>query len=336
LKSLEVRIYQMRALPFFSFIAALPVALAFISELKANIVFAVNATTNANGAADRIVRINADGSGATTLWTTATIAASPRGLAYDSTSNRVFWSDSVAFTTSSASATDGSNLQSFAGANGSPSSLAIDSAAGKLYVNENGFTGPPSTRAITQRNLDGSAATPFFLSTVLSGNTWLTINSGFLYFSDNTNILRRALNSPIIDPSEIIVSATGNGVRGIAVLNNDIYWLDNTADTISRRQIVGGTVSTASLGSGSTPQGLAVFGDQLFYAEQGGIASRGINRFNADLTGLTTLVPLLSNEIANGVAAVPEPGSMALIAGALAVVGGIRFRRRILTKRIVV
>jgi len=317
-----------------SVFAALPIALTSTTAIRADIVFAVNSTNIATP--DRIVRINSDGSVSTTLWSTTTTAASPRGLAYDNLSNRVYWSDSVSRNISSVSASDGSGFQTFNRNNGSTNSIAIDSASSKLYVNEFGATvipPSPSTRAITQMNVDGSAATPFVLSTALSGNSWLTIASGFLYFSDNTDIIRQSLDGLT---TETVVAATGNGVRGLAVLNDDIYWLNNTSDDVSRRLISDNLapVTTLSLGSGSTPQGLATDGQFLFYAEQGNVPSRGINRFNADLTGLTNIVPLLTTEIANGVAAVPEPSSMALLVGVLALAGGVRFRNGMVSRKL--
>jgi hypothetical protein len=310
---------------FQALLTILSLACGFVATntADADVVFAVNSTTAAN--ADRIVRISPDGSNPRILWSSTNVPDTPRGVGYDAATDRVYWSDAVSRNISSVSASDGSGLQTFNRNNGSTNSLAVDGSAGKLYVYEAG--NPTTNEAITQMNVNGSGATAFFPNAALSANSWLTLDSAYLYFSDNTDIVRRSLDGLT---TQTVVAGAGNGVRGLAVLNDDIFWLNNTTDSISKRSISNNTamITTSSLGAGSTPQGLAVDGQFLFYAEQGNIASRGINRLNTDFTGSTTVFALSSSEIANGITAVPEPSS-AFVLASLALAAGRYGRRRL-------
>ncbi len=237
------------------------------------LVFTVNGTGTAVGSPnDKVIQANIDGTGVTTLWENSGNALNPRGIAYDANSSRVFFSEGTTDRSIRAVPIGGGATTiaipggSFSGAT---NSLAIDSANSDLFVTQFFTTGP--VRTISKMELDGSGSSTFYDQSgqtganVLSGNSWITIDSGFLYFSNNTDILRRPLDGSSLATS--IVTGSGNGVRGLAVVGDTIYWLNDTANTLSSQLIVGGPITTGTLGTTSTPHGLASDGNFLYYSE---------------------------------------------------------------------
>jgi hypothetical protein len=192
--------------------------------------------------------------------------------------------------------------------------------------------GATPQRNVTRMETDGSAASTFVTEATINANTWLTIDSGFVYYSNSSNAIRR---QPLDNSSAAadVVPGLTNGVRGIAVWQDTVFWLDDTANTLNSRSISmpSNPISTVTIeatsGAGATPQGLATDGTYLFYADSLGSAL-GIYRYNMDLTGRTPLATFATGNLPNGItiipAAVPEPSSLAL----LSILGLVVSRRR--------
>lgn len=297
------------------FFLAVTVSLLSILQVERNVfadvVFAINVTNANPGTSDRIVRATFDGGTQQTLWSGAFGSFSPRGLAIDATNGRAVWSDITDRGIKAVPLIGGttSTLFTVAGT-ASPNSVAVDNAGGDLFVME--ITGSTNRQITEYDNFVGTSPSAFVVDTSnFSGNSWLTVGGDFLYYSDNINIRRVPVSG---GASEIVVANTGNGVRGLATSGDSIYWLDNTSDLLSRRSISNALdpIQTLALATGATPQGLATNGTYLYFADQA-TANNGIYRVNMDLTGSTRIVTLVSGEIPNGVAAIPEPSSIVLL-----------------------
>lgn len=316
--------------------------------ILADVVFTVNSTNSAFS--ERIVRSTPDGQSQQTLWSVPfSNGINPRGIAVDTNAGEVFWSDSASLgrEVRKVPVTGGESRIALTRPTGSGTtpahSMAIDSINRQMFLVEP-LSGNRNIIRLNLDNLDNTSATSFYTNSTLSSASWLTINGGFLYFSNGADILRRALDGQ--SAATTLVSGLGDTVRGLTVDGDNLFWLNNPAsplqDTINVRSI-SASLSDPALSNSSapivsrflhssasaTPHGLATDGTFLFFADQGSSSALdriGIFRAPLDfaasadpISGVissTRIVTLSSGEVAQGiafVAAVPEPSSAALL-----------------------
>ena len=314
-----------------SAVAFLIVAIMPLSA-DAGVVFGVDN----NGSADQIVRINSDGSNSTVLFEDPTGDSNPRGIAYDSIGDRIFFTDVVDRTITSVAATGGGTASSF-GTSGAPISASFDNAGGRVFI----YEGNP-VDAIASYPAAGGTPADFYVdpdssvsSANIGSNNHTAIDGNAIYFAPDLGTSSEILRGNLTTAATTTIFANpDDGIRGLAINGDSLYFVSNDTDTINQLDISGTAATltqTIALDPtvGNTPQGLATDGNFLYYAETNTSAGRGIYRYNLDLTGRTQIFS--GDGVFYGVAgvadvtAVPEPASM-LVLGMIG--GGAMYRRR--------
>lgn len=320
--------------------AALTLASLPASNVFAGVIFGVD---GASGSPDQVIRINSDGSVVAVLFEDVSTTSNPRGVAYDATNNRAYFADIVDRAIYSVDATTGAGLQSFPTSGGTvagaPASASFDSANGRVYIYEGN-----AVDAIVSYPIGGSPATVFYAdpASTLNANTHSFIDGSSIFFGEDLGttgqIVRADLTTGIATP---IYAHDDDGIRGLVVNGDDLYFVSNDNDRIHRLDISGPSTATllsfSELDSvnGATPQGLATDGSFLYYAEGNTSTGRGIYRYNLDLTGRTQIFSGDSTLFFFGVAgapdvaAIPEPSTWAALASIAAVLVYRRRRRSI-------
>lgn len=123
-------------------------------------------TSSANSG--RIVKININ-----TLVATNLITAAPNGIkqvALDTSNSKIYWANATAKTLSSATLSDGSNIQTLRSSAKAIAAVAVDTANSKLYIGEI----DTGAGAVVKTDLDGSNA----VSTGVVTGTYLTVVPG--------------------------------------------------------------------------------------------------------------------------------------------------------------
>ncbi len=312
-------------------IAAVALSAFSLSTASAGVIFGVD---GAGGDPDQIIRINSDGSVVATLFDDPTGNFNPRGVSYDATNNRVFFADIVDRAIYSMDATTGAGLQSFL-TSGAPASTSFSNANGRLYI----YEGNP-VDAIVSYPIGGSPSSAYYTDTTgtLNTNTHSFIDGSSIFFGEDIGtegqIVRGDLTTGLLST---IYSHDDDGIRGLAVVGDDLYFVSNDNDRIHRLDISGTGAATLlsfadlDAANGATPQGLATDGNFLYYAEGNTSTGRGIYRYNLDLTGRTQLFAAGGTFFglagAPNATAIPEPSTWAALASIAGIVA-YRSRRR--------
>ena len=135
----------------------------------------------------------------------------------------------------------------------------------------NGFTGGGTT--LGRANIDGSAATASFI-TGASNPAGLAVDAGHLYWSEGGTAIGRAnVDGSGINEAFIPAGATAGNVVAIALDSAYIYWTDGSR-WIGRANLDGSGANGQfiDMGSGTSTNGIAVSGGELYVGEAGQIA----------------------------------------------------------------
>ena len=202
-------------------------------------------------------------------------------------------------------------ISTFAGGFDNPRGVAVDLSSGNIYVADtanNRIRRIPSDRGLTTIAGDGTAgyADSSGDATQFDGPCGIAVDSsGILYVADTQNhCIRKITSGGVVSTlagsgTAGFVDSTGfaaqfSSPKGIAVVGTDLYVADTGNNRIRKITIAGGVV-TRFAGSGtsgtddgtgtaaqfSSPQGIAVVGNNLYVADTGNnrirkITSRGV------------------------------------------------------------
>ena len=293
-------------------IVLLLVLLGFATVLRAqNFLYWVDRS------AGQIQRSGLDGSNKTTIVTGLT---TPRNIAYDSVGNKIYWSDRGT-NKIQRSNIDGSNIEDVVtGIGGGLRQLAVDGTNSHVYWVDD-INSPGAISAAYRANLDGTNITSLISLTNGQGIA-IDVPGNRLYVSDeNTGLITRA-NLDGSNPATIF-NANTTAPEDLA-LNADasiLYWAEGAGSVESgtTSTLVHTQLATAAFGL----TGIAVSTDYVFFNRNGG---NRIDRVDISNGGNpTTIASGLSG--LGGIAVVPEPSTYALIAGGLALMAALAWRR---------
>ncbi len=283
---------------------------------------------SASSVPDRIDASDSNGSDFRSLWTSPNPGGGygPWGVAVNSVTRRVFWSDTVARSISSASLVGGGEQVHFT-YTGPVSSLAVDPQSNWIYFVSSGV-------GIVRGNLDGSVIET--VASIGTANSWLTIDSvnRYLYFTESANnrIGRLSLDGTPTIETVLSGTGTGTGARGLVVSGDSVYWLNGSTDFLYRGSLTTGTIETLvnlselNGGVGSTTNGLTTDGEFLYWTE-GQTNLRGVYRSDLNGNGATRIIDAGMEGSPLGIAsfnAIPEPTSGFVLLGIASVMGLIR------------
>jgi hypothetical protein len=312
------------------------IGLMFATSVRADLVFALSAGT---GGVDKIVRAsNITGNPVdvilTDLWVNPEGGAnfSPWGVAVNEATQTVYWTDTVSRGISQVSVFGGSHQVNFTHTPGAPQSISY--FGGQIY-----FNAGTTTNGLVRGNPDGSNLTT--LVSFNPANSWTTIdrNGEYLYFSESSATDRIARVNLTGTPNvETVVGLSNATPRGLTLNGDYVYWVDNGDDFLRRSLIGSGAVedlldlTTTTNGASATPNSLTTDGQFLYWTES--LSNfRGIYRSNLDGSNALRLVAF-DNAAGTplGIAAftaVPEPSSLVVMLGAVAVLSLKRRRREV-------
>lgn len=309
------------------------IGLMFATSVRADLVFALS-----GAGIDRIVRAsNVTGNPAdvvlTDLWVNPTGAGfSPWGVAVNEATQTVYWTDTIntSWGVRQVSVFGGASQLNFSH---NAITRAISYHGDRVY-----FTSGAASGGIVRSNLDGSGQST--IAAFNPANSWTTIdrNGEYLYFSESSatdRIARVNLNgTPNV---ETVVGLSNAAPRGLALNGDYVYWLDN-GDDFLRRSLIGSDsvenlldLTTTTNGASATPNALTTDGQFLYWTES--LSNfRGIYRSNLDGSNALRLIALDNSAAPLGIAAftaVPEPSSLVVMLGAVAVLSLKRRRREV-------
>ena len=232
--------------------------------------------------ADRIRRINLDGSGVEDVVDSGLV--NPRGLAVDQAAGKLYWTDYGSDRIQRANL-DGSEVEDLVTAGlRIPLALALDAAAGKLYWTDNG------TDKIQRANLDGSEIEDLVTGLRTPLGLALDAAAGKLYWTDSgVDKIQRAN----LDGSQVedLVTEGLQIPRGLTLdtAGGKLYWSDNGSDRIQRANLDGSQVEDLVTTGLGTPRGLAVdvSAGKLYWADS---STDRIQRSNLDGSEVEDLV----------------------------------------------
>ena len=280
---------------------------------------------------------NLDGSSPTTL-SISPAPVSPAGIAVDSVHNRVYWVEDSGTPVVRSANFDGSGAttlistaggQSISGPNG----IAVDPWGGKVYYADIGLG------AIRRADLNGGNLTTIVSGQISPYGVAVDPAGGKVYWAaggSQTKVMRSNLDGSGL---QALISADASGVTqvvganpnavAIDYVNQKLYWDDISNQKIYRMNLDG--TGNAAILTGVSANGIAVDPNTGVYWDE--ISGGGGTIARAPLLGgaVTTLVNhanagavrYLALDIAPPPSPVPEPASLALVAGAV-----IAMRRR--------
>lgn len=302
--------------PFLLGLAALIAAAPFAS--------ATNALYVIDGSANAVFTANLDGSNPSTVTTLPQFSV-PFGLT--ASGSTLYWS-----------------LQ------GNPQIQSYDLSTGTLTAplvaaaNPYGITATSSALYWVDANddalwtsaLDGTGATKLITQAALPSGDFINNPSGIavtdsaIYWSDVSEheILKANLNGTGVQL--LVPSSAGSYTPvNLAVTGTNIYWTDQSG-AIVRSNLDGSNIMNVVTGL-TLPSGIALTDSSIYWSDSGVgmVQSIGINTVNGTASDATTVMSGLQNPSGLVIAtAVPEPGTLALVAMGIGFVLFCKARRQ--------
>ena len=220
--------------------------------------------------AGNVMRMNADGTGATTL---VSGADQPHGLSVTTTS--IFWANAGDTSIGTATLAGASPSQNLITTSHSPSGLTTDSN----YVY---WTNTNPTGSIGRAGLDGSSPTNS-LVTGACDPTGVAVDANYVYWTNDCvggyGIGRANLGGGPPNQSFIPSSAGVDDPMGVAVYGGFIYWTNFATSSIGRANLDGSGVNPSFITNAGSVRGIAADAAGIFWVDN---SSPDIRRANPD------------------------------------------------------